>query len=111
DHHQLQEPGAIRIVINARLVDKIPEAVHHAFAEIVAVVAEEAITMVVAGGEVPGAETALTGHPYRRIGLLDRTRPEIDHGQFEVLPVPGEDLLCLPRLQNQVVSLIVAFAM
>ncbi len=63
--------------------------------------------MIVPGGEVPGAAAARSRHPNRRVGLLDGTRPEIDHGKLEVLAVPGENLPGLPGLHDQVVGLVI----
>ena len=95
DRDQLQEAGAIRIGIRSALFDELPEPVHHALAEVVAPVRQEAIAVVVLGREVPRAQAAAARDPHGRMRLLYRTRPQIDHRQFEVLAVPREDFLAV----------------
>ena len=108
---QLQKSRAIRIRIVIALGDEIPEAVHHALAEIVPPVRQEAVAVIVLGGKIPGRETAAARNPHGRMRLLNRPRPDIDHRQFEVLAVPRENLRRRPRLDNQVVRLVVALAL
>ena len=48
------------------------------------------------------------GDPHRRMGRLDGTGPEVDHPELLVLAVPGEHLLRRPRLDDEVVGLVVA---
>ena len=42
--------------------------------------------------------------------LLERLRPQVDVAQLGVLAVEREDVLGLPRLENQIVSLVVLLA-
>ena len=80
DGDQLEEPGPVGIRVEASLVDELPEAVHHPLAELVPEVAQEAVAVVVLGGEVPGRR----GCPCRAPTPADAavwigTRPEVDH--------------------------------
>src|SRR5208283_3203435 len=84
---------------------------HHPLAEIVSPVREEAVAVIVPGGKIPGRETAAARNPHRRMRLLNWTRPDVDHRQFEVLSVPCENLRRLPRFQNEVVRLVVTLAL
>ena len=61
--------------------------------------------------ELPRAEAAHAGNPDGRVRLLNRPRPQVHHRQLRVLPVVGERLARLPRLQDQVVRLVVALAL
>ena len=55
---------------------------------------------------MPGA-----GNPDRRMRLLDRPRPQVHHAELVVLAVPGEHLLCRPRLGHESERLAVALAL
>ncbi len=67
--------------------------------------------MVLADDEFRRAGNAGAGNPDRRMRLLDRPRPEIDHAELIVLAVPGKDLARRPGLDDQRQSLAVAFAL
>src|SRR5712691_12658259 len=58
-----------------------------------------------------GRGDAGTGDPDRRMRLLDRPRPEIDHAELIVLAVPGENLLRRPGLGHQRQRLAEALAL
>src|SRR2546426_4174641 len=85
-HDQLQEPCAIRIEVTSLVRDHAPVAVHHRLRRSSARVAEEAVTDVVFHGEVERADAARARDPYRRMRLLDGSRPEIHVRELEVPP-------------------------
>ncbi len=105
---ELEEAGPVRVRVEAALVDELPEPVHDLLAELAPEVAQVAVAVVVLGGEVPRREAAEPRHPHRRVGLLDRPGPEVHHAELLVLAVPGEHLRFGPRLDDQVVGLVVA---
>ena len=107
---ELQEARAIRIALEPLLVHHVPVAVHHGGGGTGARVGEEAVADIVLGGEVEGADAARAGHPDRRVRLLHRPWPEVDLAELEVLPVPREDFLRLPRLQHELEGLAIPLA-
>ena len=67
--------------------------------------------MVVLDDILGGGGKAGARNPHRRMRLLDRPRPEIDHAELIMLAVPGENLARRPRLEHQRQRLAEALAL
>src|SRR5215510_420652 len=104
---KLEETSAEGIGFDTTLVDKLPESVHDASADDWAIVAEEAITVVMLRSEFPGAEAAETRNPYWWMRLLDRARPDVDHWQLIILTIPGKNIGGGPGFQEQVMRFVI----
>src|SRR5208282_3596593 len=71
---------------------------------------KEAVLIFVIGAEVVGLEGAAARNPDGRTRLLERSWPQVDVAQLGVLAVEREDILRGPRLDDQVVGLVVLLA-
>jgi hypothetical protein len=80
------------------------EAVHHLLAEDVAVVAKEAVAVVMLGGERPVDELPAPGS--QTGGAAGSAAAKVDHPELEILAVSSakSSWVGAPRLQDQVVA-------
>ena len=67
--------------------------------------------MVLADDEFRRTGNAGARNPDRRMRLLDRPRPEIDHAELIMLAVPGKDLARRPGLDDERQGLAIALAL
>src|SRR5262249_6730494 len=74
--HELQEAGAVRIVVGADARDRFPEAVHGRAAALVAKVGEVAIDVVELRRPLPRLDAAAARDPYGRMRFLEWLRPD-----------------------------------
>src|SRR3984893_892352 len=109
--NELQESEAIGVRIPPPLLDRFPEIVTKAVGVLGAVVAQMTEAVVAVDHELHGRGTAGARDPDRRMRLLHRPRPEIDHGQLVMLAVPGEYLLGTPSLEDELECFPIALAL
>src|SRR6516162_5114152 len=108
---QLQEAQSIGVGIASLARDGVPVIVPKSFGVSGAEIAEVAEAVVAVDDELDRRRTAGARDPDRRVGLLDRARPEIDHRQLVMFAVPRKDLARLPRFQYQLQRLAIALAL
>ena len=111
DADELQEAEAIRIVVAALARRAVPIAVGHRLGVLGAEIAQMTEAVVVLDDIFGGRGNAGARNPDRRMRLLDRPRPQVDHAELIMLAVPGENLPRRPRLDDQRQRLAEALAL
>ena len=111
DADELQKTQAIRIVVAALAHRVVPIAVGHRLGVLGAEIAQMTEAVVVLDDIFGGGGKAGAGNPHRRMRLLDRPRPQVDHAELIMLAVPGENLARRPRLEHQRQRLAEALAL
>ncbi len=99
------------IVVAPLARDQLPIAVADGGGGLGAEIAQMAEAVVEADYILGSGRHAGAGDPDRRMRLLDRPRPQIDHRQLIMLAVPGEHLPRRPRLGDQRQRLAEALAL
>ena len=98
DHHKLRESRAVRIVVHAGFLDRVPVPVHQHLRVLVAHEAQVAVSVIVVGRELPRLDRAAAGEPDRWMRLLQRLRPWVDVAQLVESSVERERPGPRPRL-------------
>ena len=110
DADELEEAGAVGVVVHAEPVHFFPKAVHHLDAALVAGVAEVAVDVVHSASPLPGFHAAAAGDPDGGVRLLEGAGPDVGVADLVVFAVEGEGFGFCPRFHHEVVRLIVLFA-
>ena len=98
------------IPVLAELVHLLPEPLHGRHPGLVAEVGQVAVDVVHLGAPLPRLDGPAARNPYRGMGLLHGTGPDVDVAKLVEAPVEGEGLGFLPGLHDDVVGLEIALA-